>query len=271
METAHFHLHSRMEERHWWFLASRRIVSRLVRSLLPPGRKKRIVDFGCGTGGNLAVFSSDYSCVGLDPSAEAIGQARARFPQMDFIQGISPELSRPACSSADLVLLMDVLEHVSDDGRLLSEIVQPMKPGALLLMTVPADASLWSPHDVSFGHFRRYNRSGLEQTWRGLPVRPLLLSYYNATLYPAVRAARFASRLRGRSSGEAGTDFRLPWAPMNFLLERVFSAEAGPLLRLLQGKQRNGFRRGVSLIAVLKREEAPLCGTLPDKSFEEVA
>ena len=243
-----------MEEKHWWFLARRKIVLELARRAVPPSLDKTVVDFGCGTGGNLAAFAEDYRCVGLDPAAEAVSEARRRFPWAQFIHGVSPEQTEAACSGADLLLLMDVLEHVRDDRDLLLQLVSPLKTGAHILITVPAEMSLWSPHDVSFGHFRRYDQPGLEKLWKGLPLRPLLVSYYNAHLYPLVRCARTLARLRGKAAGEAGTDFKLPPPPINRMLEKIFGSEAGRLLDRLEGRRTSGYRRGVSLIAVLRKE-----------------
>jgi len=62
------------------------------------------------------------------------------------------------------------------------------------------------------------------------------------------------NRWRGRTSGEAGTDFSLPAAPINRALERVFAGEAERLLAAVDRTPRAGYRWGVSLVAVLRRE-----------------
>ncbi len=68
------------------------------------------------------------------------------------------------------------------------------------------------------------------------------------------------TRRSGQAHGEARTDFRMPPAPVNRLLHRFFAAEAGVLVDLMQGKRSGGFTRGVSLIALLKKKEAPSNG-----------
>ena len=153
------------------------------------------------------------------------------------------------------MLLMDVLEHVPDDFRLLSELLAATAPGTFFLITVPAHRALWTRHDESFGHYRRYDRHRLAQAWHGLPVRTRLLSYYNSRLYPAVRAVRTVNRWRGNTTGPAGTDFTQPPVPINALLAGIFASEAGRLSDVLAGRRQSGFRTGVSLIAVLERTE----------------
>lgn len=258
MKTAQFRLHAAIEEHHWWFLGRRRIVSELVRRLVPPSKEELIVDIGCGTGGNLSAFAKDYSCLGIDPSDEAIQSARQRFPNAQFICGAIPDALQELPRPASLMLLMDVLEHVPDDFWLLSTLLAQAKPGAYLLVTVPADMRLWTEHDVSFGHYRRYDLPRLQRVWRDLPVTTSLVSYYNARLYPVVRGIRMVNRWRGRTSGAAGTDFNTPAKPLNQLLQTIFASEAKTLVKCLEGKRTRGFSSGVSLVALLRREVGTL-------------
>ena len=132
-----------------------------------------------------------------------------------------------------------------------------MRPGAFLLVTVPANLGLWSRHDESFGHYRRYDARRLAQVWEGLPVRPLLTSYFNSRLYPLVKLVRTINRWRGEASGVAGTDFRIPARPVNRFMEAVFAGESRRLCRKLHGRGA-AYRQGVSLIALLERE----CGSI---------
>lgn len=268
MQTEQFQLHSRMEESHWWFTGRREILRQVVRQALPPARQdpagpagQSILDIGCGTGGNLAAFASEYHCTGWDPSDEALGLARRRYPSVRFLSGFLQDAIASLPQPPDLILANDVLEHVRADEALLSQLVQAIRPGGHLLITVPAGMELWSPHDVSVGHVRRYERAQLERLWEGQPVSISLISYYNARLYPVVRCVRFLTRRSGRAHGEAKTDFRMPPAPVNRLLHRFFAAEAGVLTDLMQGKRSGGFARGVSLIALLKKKETSANGS----------
>lgn len=247
-----YQLHAEVEHVHWWFRARRRIFAGIARRILGDARAT-VVDVGCGTGGNIAALAASHSCIGIDPAADAIRLARERHPGVEFIVGDAP-VDLPARSGdADLFMLTDVLEHVDDDRRLLAGLVERATPGSHLMITVPADPSLWSHHDVTLGHRRRYDGAMLARLWVGLPVTVRLLSAFNARLYPAVRAARTFSRLRGRASGLNGTDVVVPPRPLNALLERVFAGERTRLTAALDGR-RAGYRRGSSLIAVLRQD-----------------
>jgi hypothetical protein len=159
---------------------------------------------------------------------------------------------------ADLVMLTDVLEHVSDDFQMFSELLAIARPGTYFLVTVPADASLWSEHDRAFGHYRRYDRARLECVWQDLPVQPVFVSYFNSRLYPVVKGVRRWNQWRGKSLGAAGTDFALPNAPANHLLTRCFAGERRRLTALARGEQVAAYRHGVSLMALVRRSEGTI-------------
>ena len=275
MDTAQFALHATLEDRHWWFVARRRIVRRLVDHLLSPADKIRhladvatvkaclsgevhakdrplIIDIGCGTGANIASLSDAYRCVGIDTSIDAIQWARQRFPQVRFIQGRAPKDLDGLIGQARLITMMDVLEHVEDDFHLLSSVLAECKPGTYLLLTVPADMALWSKHDETFGHYRRYDKARFALLWEGLPVKPLLVSHYNSRLYSLVKSVRKFNRVFRRSAGAHGTDFRQPSPPVNWMFEYIFSGECDMLFDTLNHED-EGYERGVSLIALVER------------------
>ena len=133
---------------------------------MPPSPAATIIDVGCGTGANLAGLAGEYDCIGIDASYEPIQLARQRFPHIRFIHGLAPRDLGSAIKRARLVLLSDVLEHVSDDFGLFRN-CWPRRPrGLISCSTVPADPNLWSEHDRSFGHYRRYDVARLEQVWQ---------------------------------------------------------------------------------------------------------
>lgn len=261
MQAEQYALHADIETRHWWFAARRRIVKRLIERLSPPSRDTVVLDVGCGTGANVAAFTDGYACRGMDSSPDAIEHARSRFPAVEFACETDFTRRTDWLERANVVLLMDVLEHVEDDFLFLSQMLAPLAPGAKVLITVPADGRLWTAHDESFGHWRRYDLERLAATWHGLAVGERLLSGYNARLYPVIRAVRAVTSARGKALGRAGTDFSMPPAFANRMLENFFAGESAPLERSLD-RGRPAYRHGASLIAVLERRE----GALPPRT-----
>lgn len=257
MQTEQFQLHAEIEQRHWWFVARRRIMRQIVREVLPPSPETVVLDVGCGTGANIAALAADYRGVGIDASAEAIELAKRRFSRGEFVCGRAPDDVSGLMPDVRMVLLMDVLEHVSDDAGLLGSLVKQTVPGTYFLLTVPANPRLWSQHDVAFGHYRRYEPQALSRVWDELPLSLCFTSYFNTRLYPLVKLVRTINRWRGETAGEASTDFHVPVPPVNSMLERIFAGEASRLTRALHAGG-GGYRTGVSLMALLKRDLSTL-------------
>lgn len=254
MESGIFPVQAELEGKHWWFVARRKILAALVNRVFPAPQEGAILDVGCGTGGNIGHFADAYRCIGIDPTPVAIELGKERFPKVQFICGMAPDDLGELMDQVRLVLLTDVLEHVPDDFEMLSKLWKAAAPGCLFLITVPADERLWSPHDESHAHYRRYDQERLERIWQDLPATPLLVSYFNSRLYPLIRSARQVSRWLGRGSGVNDSDLKMPAGITNKLLRNVFAGEATGLLKQLDGKRSSGPGYGVSLIALVRRE-----------------
>ena len=65
-----FELHAKIEDRHWWFTARRRIVTRLTEDLIDAGAS--VLDLGCGTGANIAAFAGRFRCTGTLPGLDGL-------------------------------------------------------------------------------------------------------------------------------------------------------------------------------------------------------
>lgn len=240
-----------IEDRHWWFAARRRILRALVDEIAG-GRRLRIVDIGCSTGGNAGSLADAHEVLGFDASETAIRIARAKFPKARFEVATDLAPIREAARTADLVLLMDVIEHVEDDFHLVSSIAAELRPDAHVLVTVPAHPELWSEHDVASQHWRRYTEPRLVRVWRDLPLETRLVTPCNALLAPLVRMAR---RLRGNkeSTHGSGADLAVPIAPVNAVLRWTFERESASLVRALRDGSSPPYRDGISLLAILRR------------------
>jgi len=262
MHEDQFQVHAEAEQRHWWFRARRSIIRQLVASVMPPNKDRLILDVGCGTGANAAALNEDYECIGIDTSPHAIGLAKQRFPETHFVCGVAPTDIQELCQRADLYLMTDVLEHIEDDFGALARLVQHARPGSHFLLTVPADPSLWSGHDESHGHFRRYDRHSFSKLWKDLPMRERFCTYMNSRLFPAIKCVRTVNRWLGRTAGHAGTDVAVPHPWVNEILEQTFRGESVTINRLIDHPDRHGYKWGVSLIALLERSE----GLVPSSS-----
>lgn len=229
-----------VEDRHWWFVARREIVRNVLSRLGLPDQA-RILDAGCGTGGNLAMLNGfgQVEAMEMDDKARQLANARQ---QAKVLPGRLPDDLPFPRHRFDLITLLDVLEHINDDQAALAALRGLLKPAGRLLLTVPAFQMLWGPHDDDHHHQRRYRATGLGNTARTAGFSVDYLSYFNFWLFPLVTLARLAQRW-ATSPGDDG--LTIPMAPLNRMLGGLFASE-----RFFIPAARLPF--GVSLIAVLK-------------------
>lgn len=90
----------------------------------------------------------------------------------------------------DLVLMMDVLEHIPDDQEFLSRYVSQMQLGTKVLITVPAFQFLWSDHDLFLEHQRRYNAQRLKSLVKNSGLKVIKIRYFFGILFPIVALLR---------------------------------------------------------------------------------
>lgn len=218
------HIFDRMrevEDRHWWFAGRRKIVNHVLSGLeLPPS--PRILEVGCGTGGNLKLLSAFGDVTAVDCDEGALTTARARSVGQ-VVKGSLPDGLPFATERFDLIVLLDVLEHVDDDGASLSTLHRLVAPGGYLLITVPAFMFLWGRHDVEHHHKRRYVEDDLRRRVEQARLAVEHSTYFNSLLFPVAVAVRLLDRLLPSRPG--GADLALPSGVANRALEAIFSVE----------------------------------------------
>lgn len=129
-------------------------------------------------------------------------------------------------SDANLVLMMDVLEHVDDDVGLLKEYLDKCRPGTKVFITVPAFMFLWSAHDEFLEHKRRYTVSSLRKVVEEAGAKPLSIHYYFGTIFPIATIVRLLGRYRKADH----SDLALPSPFVNAALKLACTLER-PLMK----------------------------------------
>jgi len=233
-------LQAALEKDHWWYAGRREVL----RSLLPPvGPGARVLDAGCGPGGNRMILPAGASPVALDPSPLAIRLSR-RYAYGSRLRGDLTRLPFPG-GSFDLVLALDVLEHLDDEEAGLREVARVLRPGGRAAIAVPAFRALWGLQDRLAHHRRRYRRPALLRALRGAGLEAERSTYFNALMLPAIWAGRQLLRVvPHRLESEA----QIAVPGLNGALRALFAAERH-LLRLAD------LPFGVSIFCLARRPE----------------
>jgi SAM-dependent methyltransferase len=193
---------------HWYYRAKSAALRRLVRGL--PTR--HVLDVGAGSG----FFSREL--LARTPAREATCVDPGYAEERDETVAGKPIRFRRETpeADADLVLLMDVLEHVRDDRELLATCARRVRGGAHVVITVPAFDRLWSTHDVFLGHERRYTLPEVEALVASAGLAVVRGAYYFGLVFPLAAARRL---VRGRvPAGEPRSDLGRHWPPVNAAL-----------------------------------------------------
>lgn len=240
MDRAIYDRMALIDGEHWWFVARRRIIAALIARQVPLGPNARILEVGAGTGSNIAMLQGFGRVDGIepDPAARALASRRAGIR---ITGGFLPDDVEIADGAYDLIVLLDVLEHIGEDVASLATLSRKLAPGGRMVITVPAAPWMWSAHDVAHHHKRRYTTRTLRAALTAAGLRVCHISHFNAVLYPLIAAARLAGRLTGR----AGGDDAMPPVPLNRLLAALFGAERHWVTRA-------SLPAGVSLLAVVE-------------------
>lgn len=198
---------SQADEGEWYDGLRCRLVLSLLRSQhLSP---RSVLDFGCGSGGvalGLQEALPHARIVAYDPAME----------DEDLTRMAAVGLSAAASSASlpgqsfDLVLVMDVLEHVTTPRDVLAQAMALVAPGGAILLTVPAYRWLWSSHDVALGHHDRYTLTRLRALSASADSRWVerTAGYALTSLLAGATPARLAERVvrRRRDHGSQMTD-----------------------------------------------------------------
>jgi SAM-dependent methyltransferase len=230
------------EMSHWWFRGRRRVLLDLIRRASRGIARPRILDYGCGTGGNTDAYTPLGAVVGIEPNADAVAMAHARGTAR-FCRGSGTELPFKA-GAFDVAVASDVLEHIEDDLGAVREIARVLRPGGALVVSVPAHPWLFGDHDAALMHFRRYTRDNLRRALSDGGLQVEWMSYWNSALFPAVAAYRLLAPRRGTNGVRSHTGIEPGLA--NEPLAGVLALEA----RLLRYTR---LPWGLSLLAIGRR------------------
>jgi SAM-dependent methyltransferase len=242
MNTMYASRYGELYRSHWWWRAREDYVLSWIERLGRTRHFGTILDVGCGDGLLLDHLSRFGEVWGVEPDRSLLA---AHCPWRHRIENVAFGPAYQSNRRFDLVLLLDVLEHIERDQECLERVWSLLEPGGMAIITVPALPVLWSCHDLVNCHYRRYTQSSLRQLVDRTALRCKHLHYFFAwTVVPLYfRRLLYSGDL---SRGGEQYEVNVPSSILNRLcrgmcqLEHRFSVDHGTPL-------------GSSLFAVVER------------------
>jgi len=196
-ELTRFHENAAPEGTHPIDVASRRRArGALKRYVRASTDEVVLLEAGCSSGFLLYELAADW------PSSLVIGS--------DFIRGPLERLAERlptvpllrfdlrACplssGSIDGVVLLNVLEHIEDDGAAVSHVARVLKPGGVAVIEVPAGPQLFDVYDKYLQHFRRYRLAELCRLVERTGLQVIEKSHLGFLIYPAFAIVKRRNR-----------------------------------------------------------------------------
>ena len=201
------------EEFHWWFIERRNLL-RVWASELPADTN--ILDIGAGVGTQSRLLKDEFGFHVIAVEQSTYGSKKCREKGLETLQENVIELSLDN-ETIGAVIAMDVLEHVQEDVKALSEIYRVLKADGIFFITVPAFQFMWSKHDEAVKHIRRYSKREITQKLGENGFLVTNIRYWNSILFPLALIKRFFNL--GKS------DLNAPPRIINYILTRVIRIE----------------------------------------------
>ena len=224
--------------------ARRDNVYEVLKKYCDKPQKVKLLDFGCASGYFVGQLTErGYNAVGLDSSPEAI-----EIGHKEGIKNISvirdKHIDFPD-NYFDIALLLDVIEHLEDESWALKEVERVVKPGGIVVITVPAFMFLWGVMDEVAHHFRRYTIPRLLNVVAQFTnLQVIRKTYYNFSLFSPIALVRLFSRWFGIKGRESDFDLSNP------LLDKIFF-EIMRFERMIM--RYTDFPFGVAILTVFKK------------------
>lgn len=223
MDLKTYEIVSKAEKHHWWFNGRRLIISNIIEKY-KSNENEKILDVGCGTGGNLTFLKQFGNVTSLEMSEEAISYFRLTNPHETVYQGYLPnsfpkELKKEKFT---FITMFDVLEHIEEESESLQVIKNKLAKDGVLLCTVPAYQCLWSKSDEKLWHKRRYTKKQLCSVLEENGFKIEYSTYFNTFLFPIAAIVRILSKYNNNYN----QDDELKISIVNPILKWIFQLES---------------------------------------------
>ena len=213
------------KESNWWYEIRKSLVIKQIQPFLKD--TAYILDAGAGFGDVSFVLKNMGLAVRcLDISLESVKELRERglIADKGDVQNLPYDNH-----TFDIILSLDVLEHVKDDLTAIKELKRVLKNDGIAIINVPMFPFLWSFHDEANNHFRRYKRHEIEDKINKCGLTILKQFYWNSILLIPVfvfRKLKMALRIKTDDNADSNNIF-ISYFSKKILKFDVFLAQKG--------------------------------------------
>ena len=213
------------EKDYWWHRGKMYLINTLILNYFPNRKDLEILEIGCGAGEITKELLKYGSVVGVDLSEKAAEVCLSRGLPSILIGDINEIDLSQLGGKFDLVLALDVLEHIQDDTETMRRVRALLQDDGLFIVNVPAHKFLWSEHDEALFHKRRYHSFELTQKLKDSGFEIVKKSFYVCTASPAMAFYRIWGNLFGKSAYAKTSYVKLPHF-LNELMVNILKLEA---------------------------------------------
>lgn len=233
------------ERTYWWHLGRLRIIEAYIQQALKQKKNVKILNIGCGTGGTINMLETFGVTDNVDISDDAIKfMKQSGFKRITKVDGIKLPFKN---KSYDMVGAFDVLEHIDKQVEALKEWKRVLKDDGAIIVTVPAYQWLWTDHDVSLHHMRRYTIKRLNIAANQAGLKAEKKSYAIVFSLPLVIGFRLMNKLMHRKTDSETSYVDVPdWT--NSLFSNLLYGEA-------KLHKKISFPAGTSVIAIFRKAQ----------------
>jgi len=220
-----------IEDTLWWRVGRQVMLAPFLKRAADAGRVARILEIGCGSGGDLGFLGRFGRVTGVERSAILAERARSRGDAEQILEGDFADVTPHG--EFDLICLLDVIEHVEDDLDLARRMAGLLDPGQMALLSVPACPALYGPHDELLHHHRRYSSASMGRLLDEAGFEVVRGTYFVFLLFPVFVLQRAFEKLRAwLGYRQTEVQYGLVPKPINAALVALLRFEAA-LLRFV--------------------------------------
>lgn len=211
-----------LEESNFWFRSRNKLLVWALGKYAPSFQS--FLEIGCGTAYVLAGVGARYPkarLLGSEIFVDGLAFAASRVPNAELMQMDARAI--PYRDEVNVIGAFDVLEHIEEDEQVLDEMLAALKPGGIILVSVPQHQWLWSPADDHAHHVRRYTGPELRGKVRAAGFEVLRTTSFVSFLFPAMLLSRLKSS-KSQAEYDPTDELQLPKV-LNTILYGVMRVE----------------------------------------------